>query len=73
MCQFPSVYFVLYDLPSFYYPSFPLSLLASLSISLAFLSTYIGSMNADIIHVLSSKVQISVQVDFRKEVNTKLC
>ena len=53
MCQFPSVYFGPYDLPS-------LSLLVALSIRLAFLPTYMGSMNADIIHVLSSKVQVSV-------------
>ena len=58
MCQFPSVYFVPYDL---------FTILASFSLTvsfplnkLAFLPTYIGSVNADIIHVLSLKVQVSV-------------
>ena len=55
MCQFPSVYFVPYDLPSVCSPSFPLFLLAALSIRLSFLASCIGSMNADIIHVLSGE------------------
>ena len=42
----------------------PLSpLLAALSIRLAFIATYIGSMNADIIHVLSDDGYVLVRVE----------